>query len=87
MPGAEEYIFDCLEMDQGLNLMKARYMEGTMAHTAKVKEKGYTGQYAEQLIKDGHAYYAFDTPQELEKMRQEFKTEQNLRRNMITSFV
>ena len=27
-------------------------------------------QYAEQLVKDGYAYYAFDTPEELEKMRQ-----------------
>ena len=34
-------------------------------------------QYAEQLVKDGHAYYAFDTPEELEKMRHDFKTEQN----------
>ena len=24
-----------------------------------------------------HAYYAFDTPEELEKMRHDFKTEQN----------
>ena len=34
-------------------------------------------KYAEQLVKDGHAYYAFDTPEELEKMRHDFKTEQN----------
>ena len=29
------------------------------------------------LIKDGYAYYAFDTPQELEKMRQDFRSEQS----------
>ena len=34
-------------------------------------------QYAEQLVKDGHAYYAFDTPEELEKMRHDFKTDDN----------
>ena len=34
-------------------------------------------QYAEQLVKEGHAYYAFDTPEELEKMRNDFKTDQN----------
>ncbi|HRF16962.1 MAG TPA: glutamate--tRNA ligase family protein, partial [Chitinophagaceae bacterium] len=34
-------------------------------------------QYAEKLVAEGHAYYAFDTPEELEKMRQDFKTAQN----------
>src|SRR4029078_4288202 len=34
-------------------------------------------KYAEQLIKDGHAYYAFDTPDDLEKMRNDLTTEQN----------
>jgi glutamyl-tRNA synthetase len=34
-------------------------------------------KYAEQLVKDGHAYYAFDTPEDLEKMRHDFKTDQN----------
>jgi len=29
------------------------------------------------LVNDGRAYYAFDTPEELEKMRNDFKTEQN----------
>ncbi|TAD81886.1 MAG: glutamate--tRNA ligase, partial [Bacteroidetes bacterium] len=33
--------------------------------------------YAEQLVEQGHAYYAFDTPEELERMRQNFKTEAN----------
>jgi glutamyl-tRNA synthetase len=30
-------------------------------------------QYAEKLIREGHAYYAFDTPEELEKMREDLK--------------
>src|SRR5205085_8220038 len=30
-----------------------------------------------QLVKDGYAYYAFDTPGELEEMRQQFKTHDN----------
>ena len=34
-------------------------------------------KYAEQLVKDGHAYYAFDTPEDLEKCGSDFKTEQN----------
>ena len=34
-------------------------------------------QYAEHLVKNGHAYYAFDTPEELEEMRQDLKQNQN----------
>ena len=30
-------------------------------------------QYADQLIASGHAYYAFDTPEELNEMRQRMK--------------
>ena len=30
-------------------------------------------QYADQLIASGHAYYAFDTPEELDEMRQRMK--------------
>ena len=30
-------------------------------------------KYAEQLVKDGKAYYAFDTPEELEQMREDLK--------------
>ena len=32
-------------------------------------------QYAEQLVDDGHAYYAFDTPAELEAMRERLRAE------------
>jgi glutamyl-tRNA synthetase len=34
-------------------------------------------QYATQLIEAGHAYYAFDTPAEIEEMRNHFKTPEN----------
>ena len=30
-------------------------------------------QFADQLINSGHAYYAFDTPEELEEMRERMK--------------
>ena len=33
--------------------------------------------YAEKLVNDGFAYSAFDTPEELEKMRNELKTPEN----------
>ncbi|MCC5926893.1 MAG: glutamate--tRNA ligase [Bacteroidetes bacterium] len=34
-------------------------------------------QYAEQLLKEGRAYYAFDTPEEIEAMRERLKTSEN----------
>ena len=34
-------------------------------------------RYAQQLIDEGHAYYAFDTPEEIEAMRKRFATEEN----------
>ena len=62
-----------------LSLMKAHCMVEVLAPTAKAKEKNkaFIKQYADKLIKDGHAYYAFDTPEELEKMRNEFKSAKN----------
>src|SRR5690606_15116682 len=41
------------------------------------ERKALYRQYAEKLVSEGHAYYAFDTPEELDRMRQEFKTEAN----------
>jgi glutamyl-tRNA synthetase len=37
------------------------------------KELGIYKKYAEQLVESGNAYYAFDTPDELEKMRKNLK--------------
>ena len=67
VPGAEEYIFECLNMVRACILMKVQYMAAHMGLIAKVNEKKFIEQYAEQLVKDGNAYYAFDTPEELEK--------------------
>ncbi len=64
--------------------MKVYSMEATLDLIAKVKEKISYRQYAEQLVKDGHAYYAFDTTEELEKMRIMISNQkQILRLNMI----
>lgn len=42
-------------------------MAVNMALTVKANDSMYR-KYAEQLVNEGHAYYAFDTPEELEKM-------------------
>ena len=76
VPGAEEYIFDCLKWC-GLEPDEGPLTGGSYGPYRQSERKEIYRQYAEQLVKDGHAYYAFDTPEELEKMRHEFKTEQN----------
>ncbi len=74
--GAEEYIFDTLKWC-GLEPDESVQHGGGYGPYRQSERKASYRQYAEQLIKDGHAYYAFDTPEELEKMRQDFKTEHN----------
>ena len=76
VPGAEEYIFDTLKWC-GLKPDESVQHGGAYGPYRQSERKASYRQYAEQLIKDGHAYYAFDTPEELEKMRQDFKSEQN----------
>src|ERR1700733_13373458 len=74
VPGAEEYIFKCLEWT-GLLPDESPLHPGKYGPYRQSERKETYRQYAEQLVKDGHAYYAFDTPEDLEKMRQHFKTE------------
>lgn len=74
--GAEEYIFDCLKWC-GLQPDESPLHGGEYGPYRQSERKEMYRQYAEQLVRDGHAYYAFDTPEELEKMRADFKTEQN----------
>ena len=74
--GAEEYIFNCLKW-AGLEPTESSVHGGNYGPYRQSERKGLYRKYAEQLVKDGHAYYAFDTPGDLEKMRHDFKTEQN----------
>jgi len=74
--GAEEYIFNCLKW-AGLEPNESPIHGGNHGPYRQSERKEFYRQYAEQLVKDGNAYYAFDTPEDLEKMRHDFKTEQN----------
>ena len=72
VPGAEEYIVEALkwvgiEIDEGLGV------GGPHAPYRQSERKAIYMQYAQQLIADGHAYYAFDTEEELEAMRERLK--------------
>ena len=72
--GAEEYIFNCLKW-AGLEADESSMHGGNYGPYRQSERKDTYRKYAEQLVKDGHAYYAFDTPEGLEKMRHDFKTE------------
>jgi glutamyl-tRNA synthetase len=74
VPGAEEYIFNCLKW-AGLEPGESAIHGGGYAPYRQSERKELYRKYAEQLLNDGHAYYAFDTPEDLEKMR--VKTEQS----------
>jgi len=76
VPGAEEYIIDCLNWC-GLIPDEGPHIGGPYGPYRQSERKAIYRQYAEQLVRDGKAYYAFDTPEELEEMRVRFKTEEN----------
>ena len=68
--GAEQYILDCLEWC-GLIPDESPKVGGPFAPYRQSERKDNYRQYAEQLIKAGYAYYAFDTTEELEAQRQQ----------------
>jgi glutamyl-tRNA synthetase len=76
VPGAEEYIMACLEWC-GLVPDESPFNPGACGPYRQSERKALYREYAEKLIQQGHAYYAFDTTEELEQMRQENKTAEN----------
>ncbi len=76
VPGAEEYIYECLKWC-GLEPDESPLHGGHYAPYRQSERKEMYRQYAEQLVKQGNAYYAFDAPDQLEAMRDKFRTEEN----------
>lgn len=74
--GAEAYIFNTLKWC-GLHPDESPVHGGPFAPYRQSERKAAYRQYAEQLVNDGYAYYAFDTPEELEQMRINHKTAEN----------
>jgi len=70
VPGAEEYIIEALRWC-GINIDEGVPVGGHFEpyRQSERKEKGIYKKYADQLVASGHAYLAFDTPEELEAMR------------------
>ena len=72
VPGAEEYILEVLDWcglypDEG-----PKQGGGFGPYRQSDRQKLYSS-YARELIRKGHAYYAFDTPEELESKRKVYE--------------
>ncbi|HEX8332533.1 MAG TPA: glutamate--tRNA ligase [Segetibacter sp.] len=74
--GAEEYIQNCLKWCE-LEPDESPLHGGEYGPYRQSERKELYRQYAEELVANGYAYYAFDTPEELDEMRSKFKTETN----------
>lgn len=72
VPGAEEYILQSLEWC-GIELDESIRNGGPYGPYRQSERKEQYRQYAEHLIDSGSAYYAFDTEDELEAMRNRLK--------------
>ena len=68
--GAEAYIVSCLEWC-GIVPDESPQQGGEFGPYRQSERKAGYRPYAEQLVADGYAYYAFDTPEELEIKRRE----------------
>jgi glutamyl-tRNA synthetase len=72
MPGAEEYIVESLKWC-GIKIDEGVSEGGPYQPYRQSDRAGLYKKYADQLVKDGYAYIAFDTPDELEDYRREFE--------------
>ncbi|MFH0896317.1 MAG: glutamate--tRNA ligase [Bacteroidota bacterium] len=70
VPGAEQYIIDSLSW-LGITFDEGVHVGGPHAPYRQSERKELYGKYAETLVEKGFAYYAFDTPEELDAIRKE----------------
>jgi glutamyl-tRNA synthetase len=73
VPGAEQYIMDSLKW-AGLKYDEGPDAGGPFESYRQSERKDIYRKYADKLLADGHAYYAFDTPEELDARRKEFES-------------
>lgn len=74
--GAEDYIRRCLAWC-GLEPDESPFKGGPYGPYRQSERKPMYRGFALQLVEEGRAYYAFDTPEELEYMRSHLKTAEN----------
>ncbi len=72
--GAEEYIVEALAW-LGIEPDESPQKGGVSGPYRQSERLAHYRQYIDQLLAAGHAYYAFDTPQELTAMREKLQQE------------
>jgi glutamyl-tRNA synthetase len=77
IPGAENYIIESLEWT-GIKFDEGIREGGPFAPYRQSERQSIYRQYAEELINKGHAFYAFDTAEEIEDMRKRLESEKAL---------
>lgn len=73
VPGAQQYIMDALEWC-GIMPTEGPGLGGEFGPYVQSERKEMYKPYAEQLIAEDKAYYAFDTAEDLDGMREQAKT-------------
>lgn len=68
VPGAEGFIVRAMEW-LGITFTQGVHIGGPHAPYRQSERSALYQAHAQQLVEGGHAYYAFDTPEELEAMR------------------
>ncbi len=76
VPGAEQYIIDSLNW-VGLKYDEGPDVGGDFGPYRQSERLDIYKKYVQQLIDNGWAYYAFDTPEELEQMRQRLREQKS----------
>lgn len=72
VPGAEDYILEALKWI-GITIDEGVGAGGELGPYVQSERKELYARYAQELLDKGQAYYAFDTPEELEQMRKELE--------------
>jgi glutamyl-tRNA synthetase len=72
VPGAEDFIVESLAWC-GITFDEGVHLGGPCAPYRQSERKAMYRQFAEKLVHEGSAYYAFDTPAELDEMKEKLK--------------
>ena len=72
VPGAEEYIMESLDW-LGIQTDENPVKGGEFGPYRQSERKDLYKQYAMKMLEDGNAYYAFDSAEDLDRMREEAK--------------
>jgi len=71
--GSEAYILEALKWC-GLSFDEGPHTGGEFGPYRQSERKAIYRQYAEALVASGHAYYAFDSPEDLDLLRTEYES-------------